>query len=1090
MKLLYPNKKAFFLRELIFLIVSILYYYRLFLDIFLYSPLEVSYFKTYSLGLPSNYLALWGYLDLYLRLHLYLALFLQKLVSLMLLINSSYLIIDLFYIKLMNLEGYNKNDFLLMILLPLLLSFNPLFEILYPIFGFSYLAFMNFALFFSLEILITKTNKVRMLVYLLAASFFLTFGAELDPLILAFYFAMCIFVLLPVAFSTYKKVRFLYVILGELLIFIFTFPSFLGIFNAAKGSGSSLNSVNIFHVTNLIFYIGSMFSPKTSRILYSLSGVNSIYYFSLLFLASILILILIALVMLLLNHGQSKPMRALTLSFIAIEILNLTVNGQSIVSYIIEKLVSQHILRTDNFGIILTVFAGNALLLILFWYILVPLIAINFSKKVIHRGAIKKCIRPISNKIIRVIKASQFGIIVVLLIMLFQIGSSSVSQLNGVASWNYVQSSSSPNYNQYLLFQNSTYWGNPYVYPPGYEMEPTANKFSFNEAVINAENSPYLNQIRKSFPASTILLSNSSQSEYLYNASKIGSEYALTNFNVSNVISGYPVFIVGSASTYNSLVSDLSRNINPNSSSYLKMSSVPYGMNLSLVPAYDMALLQRGEYLSFAFNISISGSNVVKNTGSFDFGLDSNFSARTNYGLGNNFTGFSLNYGNLAFSNVFSSNSGFPQNYSGWTISLSWTNSSLWHYPLEYTQFGNNISLSFNILESKIANKYFFFIDILGKWYAISSYDLFPNEYLTMFNYNEPTRNISMSVNISAFDINKTVGSPLPVYYDSPFTSESAFMSALNDSSMIAFGKSYNTEDLIFSYLLLQSETQVIKPSSYSIDYPQNGWFQTYNSNSPQGAYYSESINPFLLPINFGYGPSNGYAEDVLSNSSLKVPVSQPITKNDTVGIDLLFSPMGGPLEIKAGNNLFFINTFSGSSYYKWITINLTTTVKSFILTNTEGVQSVNLIASLPKTLWASAKSAISEILSTKHIVALGKTLNLSASDNTSKITGIFDINKQINNLVLIGKQFPQAILLPAQYGSNYLLSVHNASATEIPVWGYYYGLLLTNQSEGNVTLKLINYSFYSGITIYGAPALILAVIIINRFINKRRTRK
>jgi hypothetical protein len=1084
------HKNAFFFRELIFLLFSLLYYHKLFLGIFFSSPLEIAYFKTYSIGLPSNYFALWGDIDLYLKLHIYSALFLQKLVSLILLINSSYLIVDLLYRKIRNLTANTKYDFLLLISLSLLLSINPLFDTLYPIFGFSYLAFMNFALFFSLEIIISKANNIKIVLCLLAASFFLAFGTELYPLIIGFYLAIYICVILPIAFSLHKKARFLWVILAELFIFALTYPSFLGLFNLAKGSGSTLNSISTFHVTNLIFYIGSMFSPQTSKLFYSLSGVNSSYYSSSLSLAAVLILILIVLIIFLFNRDSLKLMRNLTASFIAVEILNLTVSGQSIVSFTIENLVSQHVFRTNYFGIILTLFAGNALILIVFWYILVSLLAVNFSVKVIDIKGINKGVKSVFKITRRLIKGSQFGIIVVLLIMLFQIGSSSVIQLNDAASWNYVQSSISPDYNQYLFFQNSTYFGNQYVYPPSYEMEPTANKFSFNEAVINAENSPYLNQIDKSFPASTILLSNSSHSEYLYNASELGSEYAMTNFNVSNVVSGSPVFVVGSASSYNSLVSDLARNTIPHSSSCIRMLSVPYGMNTSLVPVYDMALLDSGDYLSFAFNISINGSNIIQNVGSFNFGLDSNFSARGGYGLGNNFTGLGLNYGNISFSDVFSSESCFPQHYSGWTIDFSFTNSTVWHVPVEYTQFGKNITLSFNIVESKIANEYFVYVDISGKWYAISSYNLFPDEYLTMLNYNEPTRNISMSVNISAFNIDKTDNSLLPIFYDSPFASESALMNALNDSSMIVFEDGYNTEDLLFSYLLLQVGTQIIEPSSYSIDFPQNGWFQTFNSNSPQGAYYSENINPFLLPINFGYGPSIGYAEDVLRDSSLNVPVAQAIAGNDTVGINLLFSPMGGPLEVKAGNNLFSINTFSESSYYRWITLNLTSAVKSFNLTNIQGVQSVNLIASVPKTLFTSSESTINKILNAGHIVTLGKTTNLKASKNTSIVTGVFDSNKRINDLNLSGKHFPLVLLLPAPYSSRYLLRVYNASVKEIPVWGVFYGLLLTNQSGGKVTLELVNSSFYSGITIYSAPTLILTVVMVDRIIIRRRKKK
>jgi hypothetical protein len=233
-----------------------------------------------------------------------------------------------------------------------------------------------------------------------------------------------------------------------------------------------------------------------------------------------------------------------------------------------------------------------------------------------------------------------------------------------------------------------------------------------------------------------------------------------------------------------------------------------------------------------------------------------------------------------------------------------------------------------------------------------------------------------------------------------------------------------------------------------------------------------------------------GYAEDVLGNSTLNVPLAQPIPENYTVGINLLFSPMGGTLEIKAGNNLFSINTFSQNSYYTWVTLNLTSSVKSFSLTNVRGVQSVNLIASLPKTLFTSSESAINKILKARHIVVLSKTTNLKASENTSVVTGVFNSNSRVNDLDLRGIQFPLVILLPAPYESSYLLRVDNASATEIPVWGNFYALLLTDNNGQNVTLEIVNDSFYSGVTIYGAPALILSVAMVDLICFKWRKKK
>ena len=811
-----PDNKAFFLTEVIFLVVSIIYYHKMLFDLFSSSPLEVAFYKTYSVGFPTTYLAIWGYIDLYLRLHAYSALFFQKIVSLFLLLNSSYLLTKLLYSKGRDCSTINRYDLSYIIILSLLLSFNPLYVFLYPIFGVSYLAFMNFSLFFSIAILINGGSKVKIITYLLVASFFLSYGVELFPLILAFYLALYLFIGFPLAFYLRKKVRFFYIAFIELLILVLTYPSLTGLITTSKGSGTTFSSISTFHVTNLVFYVSSMFSSQTSNTLYSISGLNSVYFSKLLLPASIMILLLIAIILFSSKDNfQGKP-KNIFISLMIVEVLNLTIYGYSMVSYLVENLVKDHILRYNFFGIILTVFEGNALILILYWYLLFSVLAIHFAGNHENSRKLKSGIGKKLKYIKHNFKFYQVGIIIIILIIFFQIGSSTTISLNNSPSWNYVKSSEAPDYNQYLLFQNSTYFGNQYVYPPSYEMEPTADKFSFNEAVINSENSPYLEQIASSFPASTIMLSAGSHSQYIEKGKHLGNEYTISNFNNSNVIAASPVFVVGSDSSYNSFVSDVVKRPIAHSSEDIKMISVPYGMNVSAISPYDMGLMNSGDYLSLSFSVVIKNIGIVPNVGAFNFGIDSNSSARGGYGVGNNFTGIGVNYGNQQFSSTFSSDSGFQQNSTGWTIYISWTNSSVWNIPLEFTKVGRNLSLNFTIIEKKIFSVYYLYIEIGGKWYTLSSHNLFPREYLSMFNYNEPTQNISMAVNVSAFTLNENSPKFVPVFYDSPFSSESALTDALNSSSFLVFGRNYDVQDLLFSYLVLHKGVKITEPSAYA----------------------------------------------------------------------------------------------------------------------------------------------------------------------------------------------------------------------------------------------------------------------------------
>ena len=168
---------------------------------------------------------------------------------------------------------------------------------------------MNFSLFFSIAILINGGSKVKIITYLLAASFFLVYGVELFPLILAFYLALYLFIGLPLAIYGHKKAMFFYIAFSELLILALTYPSITGLITASKGSGTTFSSISTFHVTNLIFYVSSMFSPETSNTLYSISGLNSVYFSRLLLPAAILILLLIAITLFFTKdnlHGKLK----------------------------------------------------------------------------------------------------------------------------------------------------------------------------------------------------------------------------------------------------------------------------------------------------------------------------------------------------------------------------------------------------------------------------------------------------------------------------------------------------------------------------------------------------------------------------------------------------------------------------------------------------------------------------------------------------------------------------------------------------------------------------------------------------------------
>ena len=170
----------FILRQIGFASISIVYYHSALMLVFTNSPLEITYFKAYSFGAASNYYSAWGYFDLFLKLNAYSAFFIQRIVSMILLLNSSFLIMHFISSRLINTTSYpiytQVSDFLL----SLLLSFNPLLSFIYPYFGFSYFAFMNIAIFCSLSALsyLSLKNLEKTIIYLIVGGFFLTISAK------------------------------------------------------------------------------------------------------------------------------------------------------------------------------------------------------------------------------------------------------------------------------------------------------------------------------------------------------------------------------------------------------------------------------------------------------------------------------------------------------------------------------------------------------------------------------------------------------------------------------------------------------------------------------------------------------------------------------------------------------------------------------------------------------------------------------------------------------------------------------------------------------------------------------------------------
>ncbi|MEM3193100.1 MAG: hypothetical protein QW292_13650, partial [Candidatus Parvarchaeota archaeon] len=378
--MLFRRATSLILIEVFFLSVSLLYYSHYISQVMANSPIEIAYYKTYSFGIPSNYYSMWGYVDLFFGINALSAQFLQKIVSMLLLLNSSFLLTGIFFR--INSEGMIPSSYslTLQVVISLLLSFNPLLTFIYPKFGFSYIAFMNFAIYLSLYALVSKSRFLDMKVVfpILGAGFFLTIGIIQYPLILVFYVTIFLAVGVPVASYLKKKIRFALITLFTLVIYSLSMPSIYSLFElVSKGGTFSYSSM---HVFNLVYYTYGITAPQMSNILYSMTGLNSVFFQSTLFQMAILILVLLLTIAILFLFSKNKRLISfLLLSFSIILLLNLDFSGHSLVEAFVVYSITSHILTFNHYGSLLTVFDGNREMLFLFWYVVTAIIAVSVS---------------------------------------------------------------------------------------------------------------------------------------------------------------------------------------------------------------------------------------------------------------------------------------------------------------------------------------------------------------------------------------------------------------------------------------------------------------------------------------------------------------------------------------------------------------------------------------------------------------------------------------------------------------------------------------------------------------------------------------
>ena len=586
--------------------------------------------------------------------------------------------------------------------------------------------------------------------------------------------------------------------------------------------------------------------------------------------------------------------------------------------------------------------------------------------------------------------------------------------------------------------------------------------------LVNAQNSPIFSTIYGSYPANIYL-----HYSKIYNSNAVSVNfsndnlYLSRNFNTNNVILGEPVIYTGSQDSYDNFLLDrLSSTINGSTRFFIGPSKQL--ISYSNISNYFSSNLCYNELLKFNLTFELTS---WQGDGNFLIGVAANSSDPFGYGVNNTFYGL----GGISYNNK----TGIVQ------IGLNYINSTQWQQETPACIPVGKIDSAINIQMylGKSGINYYFFWDVLNKWYISPPFkDGNSLKYVTFHNYLNNNNDFNYSLITSEVVLNENINI-IPIFSDSFFGNYTNFINAIKNTDYILNCCLNPTQlNLVESALVWNSSSQVLEPSAYAIDDPNEGWFQVFNNQAPQGTYYGEGINPELLPIQSGYGDYRGYAETIIQNSSINIPFEN--NQAGILSINLLYSPIGSILDIIVGNHIFKVNTYSTTVGYRWIRFNITNPEKSIRLVNENGIQSINLIDFTNNTLFSNVCNEIKGLLLGKHINEIPTKGYYSVANNSSKFypylnTNYISISSNDSNALIM--------ILPENVNFNLEAKASNqfAQAQIVPAWGNYLGILVDHALSKNLKVEITSpkSNLLLPLSFYSMP--ILAIIII--YFQRRR---
>lgn len=1069
------------------------------------SPAEISLYKVYwsGVGVPVHYLQVWAVVALDLRLPILSSFVLAGIVGTLALLTSSYLLVRVlhdFVARRSFFAPVSTTEMIVHTAAAFLLAFNPLFTALYFRFTVGCFALVNLALAGSLVAVRYKGPTGQTLAICAVIAFVVAFATNAFTLSVVFFLSLYLLLIFPAAriSRSLRTAAINLVIIFAIVIASdpILWPTLGFVYNLSTTTGVESG----FHVVNLVYYNFTNAGPQLAFF----TGLTTVVYAeppvpdALLLTGSIVLAV--ALAPSIMNRKLALfPLNLVLLAeLVGIELMNFSIGPEyTVMNSLLHSVVSSHLVRYNHLGLLLTPFDFDTLLVYVYWYVLAALIVIGYSSRVAQEATPSVTKNAVSadhasspastsqaneasghyarksrwerNRWLsrsRSLEQNWWGpclvVVAVALMSTTSLGMFSWNprDLTNSPAYEFVSSANFTGYDQ-LLLSNASSFLSAYVYPQG--TQPLGNDFPFYQNAFSLMSSPFFTHLDRTFPANTFVYQAQGGAEIPGSYSLNSGYSAYSNWNSSNVISGRPIFVLGTESDFDSYIERTSFQTLPGSASFF-LGANDSNTNYEAVPPRNENLTAAGFPLQVSFDVSLHSGTQ----GGFLVGLAQNSSNPYGYGNGNAFLGVTTFVSNnITFANI------------AYNIYGPW-------YVVDAIPIGGlAVNFSFSILVDSIGDVTQYVILLANGAYAVPiTVPASTFGFVSMKTYLEGNSNITYSVNVSN-QLSTTASPSIPIFYDSYFGSTKTFTNSLIGSAAILEGPDFNFTTLALSNLVWSSAAQVLEPASYAIDSPESGWFQTFNSEYPQGAYYAEGIPAGDLPLQWGYGASMGYAESILPNSSLTVPV-QSESGSDVVWLNVLFSPLGGPLEVRIGDRTSVIDTVANSSYYHWIEVQ-GQPVSSISFEDLAGDQSVNLVliasrATVASTV-ANLRSEVSRIPTYSLDAAAASSIKLVSSGHFSTTAEKSSVSVHSNATTPVIIELPEDV--------NYGLSATcNPGAAQIaPAWGNFLGVLLvvTANSTAHVSIAYTSAAYFEGLISYIPVAFAVGATIWYSVWKKRR---